>query len=65
MSTPSKKRALKALNKAKQRNLERVASGRKPIVDGKRVSPRKVSGLPNTKKGAKEKLAAQKKKKGK
>lgn len=64
MSTPGKRKALKALNKAKQKNLERVASGRKPIIDGQRVSPRKVKGLPNTKKGAKAKLAAQKKKKG-
>jgi hypothetical protein len=39
MSTPGRRRALKALAAAKDRNLHRVAQGEKPKVAGKTVSP--------------------------
>lgn len=60
MSTPGRRKALKALARRKKANLRRVAEGKKPIVDGKKVSAKSI-GL--TKKKAKERLAAQRKKK--
>ena len=39
MSTPGRRRALKALAAAKNRNLHKVANGEKPTVAGKKVSP--------------------------
>lgn len=39
MSTPGRRRALKALAAAKNRNLHRVAKGESPKVAGKTVSP--------------------------
>ena len=40
--TPGIRRALKALGRAKRRNLRRVAKGQKPVVKGKRVSARSI-----------------------
>lgn len=54
MSTPGRRRALKALSRRKRSNLRRVASGKKPIVGGKKVSARKI-GL--TRKKARARLA--------
>lgn len=62
MSTSGRKKSLAALNKRKETNLKRVAQGKAPIKDGKRVSAKKIKGLPNTKAGAQKKLAARKKK---
>lgn len=42
MSTPGRRRALKALAAAKNRNLHRVAEGKSPVVGGKKVSPGKI-----------------------
>lgn len=38
MSTPGRRRALKALGARKRANVNRVASGKKPIIDGKQVT---------------------------
>jgi len=38
MSTPGRRKALKALSKRKRLNVDRVARGEKPIVGGKKVS---------------------------
>lgn len=54
MSTPGRRRALKALARRKRANVRRVAEGKKPIVGGKKVSAKSI-GL--TKKKAKERLA--------
>ncbi len=54
MSTPGRRRALKALAARKETNLHRVAQGKKPIVGGKQVSPGSI-GLSKTK--AKKTLA--------
>ena len=51
MSTPGRRRALKALARRKRINVNRVAAGKKPIVDGKKVSAKSI-GL--SKKKAKE-----------
>lgn len=51
MSTPGRRKALKALARRKRINVDRVAAGKKPIVDGKKVSASSV-GL--TKKKARE-----------
>jgi hypothetical protein len=53
MSTPGRRKALRALARRKRANVRRVAEGKKPIVKGKKVSPRKI-GL--TKAKAKERL---------
>lgn len=42
MSTPGRRRALKALAAAKNRNLHKVAQGQSPTVAGKKVSPAKI-----------------------
>jgi hypothetical protein len=39
VSTPGRRRALKALAAAKNTNLHRVAKGEKPVVAGKTVAP--------------------------
>ncbi len=61
MSTPGRRRALRALAARKRKNVERVARGEKPIVAGKKVSAKAI-GL--TKKVAKERLAARRKRGG-
>ena len=38
MGTPGRRKALKALARARRANLRRVAKGEKPVIDGKRVS---------------------------
>lgn len=38
MSTPGRRRALRALAARKRANVDRVARGEQPIVDGKKVS---------------------------
>lgn len=38
MSTPGRRRALKALARRKRANKRRVAQGKKPIIGGKKVS---------------------------
>jgi len=38
MSTPGRRKALRALAKRRRQNVDRVAAGKKPIVDGKKVS---------------------------
>jgi hypothetical protein len=53
MSTPGRRRALKALAARKRANVSRVAAGKKPIVAGKKVSAKSI-GL--TKKKAQERL---------
>ena len=60
MSTPGRRRALKALARRKRANLRRVAEGKKPIVEGKEVSAKSL-GL--TKGKAKKRLSAQRKRK--
>lgn len=60
MSTPGRRKALKALARRKRINVQRVAQGKKPIVGGKKVSAKSI-GL--TKKKAKERLANKRKKK--
>lgn len=42
MSTPGRRRALKALAARKRTNVDRVADGKKPIVGGKQVSAKKI-----------------------
>lgn len=39
MSTPGRRRALKALAAARRRNKERVSEGKDAIIDGRHVSP--------------------------
>jgi uncharacterized caspase-like protein len=51
--TPGIRRALKALARAKRRNVDRVAKGQKPIVKGKQVS--RIKGLTKTKAKASQK----------
>jgi hypothetical protein len=65
VSTPGRRKALNALAARKRNNLQRVARGQKPIKGGKRVNASSIKGLPNTKKGAQARLAAQRKRKGK
>jgi hypothetical protein len=60
MSTPGRRKALKALARRRRINVERVAAGKQPIVDGKKVSAKSI-GL--TKKKAKERLKKRRKKK--
>jgi len=60
MAEQGKRKALKALARRKRSNVRRVADGKKPIVDGKKVNPKTI-GL--TKKKAKERLSKQRKKK--
>ena len=60
MSTPGRRKALKALAKRKRINVERVAKGLKPIVNGKKVS---ASSIGLTKKKAQERLKKRRKKK--
>ena len=55
MSTPGKRKALKALADRKRKNVDRVARGEKPIVGGKKVSARSI-GL--TKEKARERQKA-------
>lgn len=38
MSTPARRRALKALAKRKRANKQRIKQGKKPIIGGKKVS---------------------------
>lgn len=38
MSTPGRRKALKALARAKKRNKARIKAGKKPILEGKEVS---------------------------
>lgn len=59
MSTPGRRKALKALARRKRINLQRVARGEKPIVGGKKVSAASI-GL--TKKKAQERLKKRRKK---
>jgi hypothetical protein len=42
MSTPGRRKALKALAARKKANVDRVAEGKKPIVGGKKVSPKTI-----------------------
>lgn len=58
MSTPGRRRALKALAAKKRSNVRRVAEGKSPIVKGKKVSAKSI-GL--SKKKAKESLARRRK----
>lgn len=58
--TPGIRRALKALGRARTRNLRRVAAGKSPVVAGKKVSAKSI-GL--TKKKAKQRLANRRKRK--
>ncbi len=58
MSTPGRRRALKALAAKKKANVNRVARGKKPIVGGKKVSAKSI-GL--SKKKAKESQARRRK----
>ena len=60
MSTPGRRKALRALARRKRINVNRVAAGKKPIVNGKKVSAKSI-GL--TKKKAKERKAARRKRK--
>ena len=39
MSTPGRRRSLKALARRKRLNKQRMKQGKKPIVAGKKVSP--------------------------
>ena len=55
MSTPGRRKALKALGNRKRINRDRVARGEKPIVGGKKVSAKSI-GL--TKKKAQERQKA-------
>jgi hypothetical protein len=48
MSTPGRRKALKALARRKRANVNRVAAGKKPIVGGKKVSAKSI-GLTKTK----------------
>jgi hypothetical protein len=57
MSTPGRRRALRALAAAKRRNVRRVAEGKAPMVEGRRVRPG-YHGIPSTRREARERLAA-------
>lgn len=59
MSTPGRRKALRALAARRRLNLRRVAAGKRPIVGGKKVSAKSI-GL--TKKKARKRLAARRKK---
>jgi hypothetical protein len=55
MSTPGRRKALKALARRKRSNKKRIAAGKKPILGGKQVSLRtfnKKTGANMTKKKA-------------
>lgn len=58
MSTPGRRKALKALASRKRANLRRVAQGKKPIVGGKKVAPSTLArhGGPGSKAEAKRRL---------
>lgn len=48
MSTPGKAKALRSLAKAKKKNVDRLAAGKKPVIGGKTVHPetfRKKTGM--------------------
>ena len=53
MSTPGRRKALRALAKAKRKNVSRIAAGKKPVVNGKQVSLKKFArqhpGAPSSK----------------
>lgn len=57
MGTPGRRRALKALARARNSNLERIAEGRPPMVEGHRVAPG-YHGMPHSAAEAKKRLAA-------
>jgi hypothetical protein len=59
MSTPGRRKALKALARRKRANVDRVARGQKPIVKGKKVSAKSI-GL--TKKKARKSQARRRRK---
>lgn len=61
MSTPGRRRALRALAARKRANVRRVAQGKKPIVEGKQVTLstfNKKTGAHLTKSKAKERVKA-------
>ena len=60
MATQVKRKTSKVSARQKKSNIRRVAEGKKPIVDGKKVSARSI-GL--TKKKAKEKMSTKSKRK--
>jgi hypothetical protein len=63
MSTPGRRKALKALAKRKRANARRIVEGKKPILGGKKVAIStftKKTGM--TKKKAKEAVKRQRKK---
>jgi hypothetical protein len=43
MSTPGRRRALRALAARKRANVSRVAQGKPPIVEGKQVPPKRIN----------------------
>jgi hypothetical protein len=59
VSTPGRRKALKKLAARKRANVSRVAAGKSPIVDGKKVSAKSI-GL--TKSKAKQRVAERRKK---
>lgn len=65
MSTPGRRKALKALGARKRGNARRLARGENPIIGGKRVSKktfRAKTGQPTGKAANREKVKAQRKK---
>jgi hypothetical protein len=55
VSTPGRRKALKALARRKRANVARVARGEQPIVAGKKVSAKSI-GLTKSKAKAKARL---------
>ena len=48
MSTPGRRKSLKALARRKRANVDRIARGEEPIVEGKKVSASSI-GMSKTK----------------
>jgi hypothetical protein len=58
VSTPGRRKALKALAKRKHANTVRVAQGKKPIINGKKVAVSTLAkhGGPGSKSAARKRL---------
>lgn len=63
MSTPGRRKSLRALGRRKRSNTARIAAGKKPILGGKPVSPstfRKRTGASTSRKKAQQRQKARK-----
>ena len=65
MSTPGRRKALKALAARKRVNRQRIAAGKAPVIGGKKVSAAEFAAKTSTTVGAVKKSIAKAKKKRK